>query len=87
MRTTIAIDDEIMEKLREIAFRRHISLRRVIDETLRLGLGPTSKDRVRRRPFRVVPFRSEFRPGVDPERLNQLADELEIRRFAGDPSA
>jgi hypothetical protein len=28
-------------------------------------------------------FRSAFRPGVDPERLNQLADELEARDAVG----
>ena len=34
---------------------------------------------------RVRPFRSAFRPGVDPQRLNQLVDELEVERFAKAP--
>ena len=34
------------------------------------------------RPFRIDTFRSAFRPGVDPLKLNQLSDELEARRFA-----
>jgi hypothetical protein len=32
---------------------------------------------------RVDTFRSPFRLGLDPERLNQLVDDLEIRRLSG----
>ena len=47
------------------------------------GLQPTA-DADRRtsksKRFRVEPFNSAFRPGVDPLRLNQLVDELEADR-------
>ena len=32
-------------------------------------------------PFRITPNRSDLAPGVDPCRLNQLGDELEVRSF------
>jgi hypothetical protein len=35
------------------------------------------------RSFHGEVFRSRFRPGVDPLKLNQLGDELEARRFPG----
>jgi len=49
---------------------------------LRAASGPTQ-----RRPFRVRARRLGLRPGIDPTKLNQLADELEdeeIRRTYAD---
>jgi hypothetical protein len=79
MRTTFTLDDDIAERLKDLARRERVSFRRVVNETLRRGLS-AQEPRGRRPRFRVEPFRSAFRPGVDPLRLNQLGDELEARR-------
>lgn len=55
-------------------------MKQIINQRLRIGLGmeKPKKDK----PFKVVPHRSAFRPGVDFLRLNQLADELEAEAIA-----
>jgi hypothetical protein len=82
MRTTLTLDDDVATKLRELAHRRRLSFREVVNSVLRRGLvAQESRDKPNH-PFQVDAFRSAFRPGVDPLKLNQLSDELEARRFA-----
>ncbi len=82
MRTTLAIDDDLFLKLKEAASKRRKPLTRIVNETLRRGLSAQQPRQQRHAPFRVEPFDSAFRPGVDPLRLNQLVDDLEVRRVA-----
>jgi hypothetical protein len=84
MRTTVAIDDDLFEKLKEMAAKRKQPFTAAVNETLRRGLSAPRPRSARRAPFRVEPFDSAFRPGVDPLRLNQLVDDLDARR-ASDP--
>jgi len=79
MRTTFTLDDDIAERLKDLARRERVSFRRVVNETLRRGLSAQEPRGRRPARFRVEPFRSAFRPGVDPLRLNQLVDDLEAR--------
>ncbi len=79
MRTTLTLDDDVAEKLRQLAHERRVPFRRVVNELLRRALSGQTPRR-RPAPFRVDTFRSAFRPGVDPQKLNQLSDELEVRR-------
>jgi hypothetical protein len=83
VRTTLTLDDDIAAKLRELAHRRRAPFRDVVNDVLRRGLTAQESRARDSRPFRVTVFRSRFRPGVDPLKLNQLSDELEMRRFAG----
>ena len=82
MRTTLTIDDDVAEKLRELAHRRRLPFKEIVNSVLRRGLTAQDRRAESRRAFRVEVFRSPFRPGVDPLKLNQLSDELEARRFA-----
>jgi predicted transcriptional regulator len=73
MRTTLTIDDDLHVLLEQIARRERRSVREVLNEALRRGLvhqRPT-------KPFRIQVQHSALQPGIDPRRLNQLADELE----------
>jgi hypothetical protein len=83
MRTTLTLDDDVAAKLRELAHRRRVPFKDVVNSVLRRGLTVQENRAEGTRPFRIEVFRSRFRPGVDPLKLNQLADELEARRFAG----
>ncbi|HVZ85734.1 MAG TPA: hypothetical protein VHG72_02120 [Polyangia bacterium] len=83
MRTTIALDDDVATKLQEMAHKRRISFRKVVNEVLRRGLSAQDQPRATQRAFHVDAFDSPFRPGVDPQRLNQLVDDLEVERFGG----
>jgi hypothetical protein len=83
MRTTIALDDDIAEKLQDIAHKRRESFRQVVNETLRRGLSAQVPRPARTKLFKADTFESPFRAGVDPLRLNQLVDDLEVQRDSG----
>ena len=79
MRTTLTLDDDIAASLKEQARLLDKPFRQVVNDALRRGMSPTPReDRPR---FRVKPHHSGFAPGVDPLRLNQLYDQLEVDDF------
>ncbi len=80
MRTTLTIDDDIADFLREQSKLHEKSFKQVVNETLRRGMSPTMNDEPRR-PFKVRSFKGGFAPGIDPLRLNQLNDELEVEDY------
>jgi hypothetical protein len=84
MRTTLTLDDDLAARLREIAHRKGISFPEALNSVLRRGLSHPECSGRRTEPFRVRTFRSAFRPGVDPLRLNRLPDDLEAGRFRGE---
>ena len=85
MRTTLTLDDDIADSLKERARLLDISFKQVVNDTLRRGLSP-SADQATPPRYRVVPNRSALVPGVDPLRLNQLNDQIEADEFAGQNS-
>ena len=79
MRITLTIDDDLADALEQRAKRLGVSFEQVVNETLRRGLA--AQEAEDRPVFRVQPCRSGFRPGIDPLKLNQLNDELEVQDF------
>jgi hypothetical protein len=77
MRTTLTLDDDLARKLTELCERRRVSFKQIVNEVIRRGLSLALPTGRRRKPFEVKLFRSDFVSGVDPEKLNQLSDELE----------
>jgi hypothetical protein len=75
MRTTLTLDEDVAQRLRDEAARQRKTFKEVVNEALRRGLEPARG--ARRRRYRVHPHKTTLRPGVDPEALNQLVDELE----------
>jgi hypothetical protein len=53
----------------------------LVNETLRRGLTVGDKPPATVDAFRVPSARRGFRPGIDPLKLNRLADELETEEF------
>jgi hypothetical protein len=85
MRTTLTLADNVAAKLRDLAHRRQQPFKIIVNEVLRRGLAAQAIPAKSPGRFRVECFRSAFRPGVDPLKLNQLNDELEARRLGGAP--
>lgn len=79
MRTTLTLDDDIAHSLKEQARLYNKPFKQVVNDTLRRGMSPTVGEK--RAPYRVKPLSGGFAPGVDPEKLNQLNDELEVEDF------
>ncbi len=81
MRTTLTIDDDVAQALKDLSRKRGTSFKTVVNEMLRRGLTTGEKPSATREPFRVSSAPRGFRAGIDPLKLNQLTDELEIERF------
>lgn len=77
MRTTLSIDDDLAQSIENLRNRKNLSLREAINQLLRVGLEKTEKA-PQPRPYMGPVFETELRPGIDPMRMNQLADELEV---------
>jgi len=79
MRTTLTLEPDVAEKLRLRMSREKISFKRAVNEALRAGLGkPERKPKVK---FKVEPFPCGLKPGIDPNKLGQLLDEMEVEEF------
>ena len=80
MRTTVTLDADVVEKLKAYAHRGKLSFKQALNELIRRGL-QAQQPSDQRAPFKVQPHHGGFRPGVDPARLNQMLDELEVQDF------
>ena len=78
-RMTLTLDKDLADRLRERARALDQSIKQVVNDALRRGLSPKVEESPQ--PYRVKPFHSGFAPGVDPTKLNQLNDELELEEF------
>ena len=81
MRTTLTLDDDVADSLREQARLLNVPFKRIVNDALRRGISPGVQED--RQVFRVSPLSGGFRPGVDLLKLNQLNDELEADSFTG----
>ncbi len=85
MRTTLTLDDDVADFLKEQSQLHNKPFKQVVNEVLRRGMAPGLKGSESPR-FRIVPNRSRLFPGVDPRRLNQFNDQLEAEDFARESS-
>ncbi len=74
MRTTININDVLLERLRERSRRSRRPLTAVLDETLRRGL---AADPAPASPVHIPTFRVGIKPAFRGISMNQLYDQLE----------
>ena len=79
MRTTLTLDDDIADFLREQARLLGRPFKQVVNDVLRRGMSPVVREAPT--PYRVNPIHSGLAPGVDPLKLNQLNDELAVEDF------
>ena len=87
MRTTLTLDDDLAESLNRTARLTGRSFKAVVNEAIRRGLSRGDAPAVRsREPFVVEPQACGLMPGIDPLRLNQLVDELELVALQSPPN-
>ena len=85
MRTTLTLDPDLAKKLKDLAHRRGQSFKQTLNEVVRRGLAAQG-ERPKRQRYTLTPHRGGFRPGIDPAKLNQLLDELEVADFSDEAS-
>jgi hypothetical protein len=77
MRTTVTIDPDVEELLRQAMQQTRESFKATLNRAIRIGLAgmgtPTDEP-----PFSVAARSMGVRAGIDPARLNQQSDQLEI---------
>lgn len=78
MRTTLTLDDDLALRLQAIAREQNRPFKEVTNEAIRRGLstGDAQVGGVKR--FRVRPKACGFKAGIDPLKLNQIYDDLEL---------
>ena len=80
-RTTLTIDDDLAALLKQRARDMGIPFKEAVNRTIRAGLADVV--RPRRSAVPKSPAHSfGFKPGIDLDKLGQLADELEAETFA-----
>jgi predicted transcriptional regulator len=85
MRTTLTLDDDLARRLKQLARREGRPFKEVVNEALRRGLAAQEVAEPAAA-YRTDTFRSGFRAGVDPLKLNQLVDELEVEHGLVQPA-
>ncbi len=71
MRTTLPLDEDVLEKARALARRLHLPFKAVVNEALRLGLSEVEKPAKRRR-YRTIPRAMGLR-GIQPRQHSRVA--------------
>lgn len=81
MRTTLTLDQDVAARLKQVMRASGRGMKAVVNEALRRGLGLGGHE-VKPPPFEVEPHSFGFEPGIDLDRMNQLADQLEAEEVA-----
>ena len=81
MRTTLTLDDDLAGLLKQRARELGIPYKEAVNRTIRAGMG---KDTATRSlpALKTISHSFGFRPGIDLDKLGQLADELEAEAVA-----
>jgi len=81
MRTTLTLEDDLAQALKEKAFRSGSSFKAVVNATLRSGLA-AGEQSPGAKPYRLKPAAlGGVRPGIDLDRALRLAETLEDREI------
>lgn len=81
MRTTLTIDDDLAGLLKQRASELGIPFKEAVNRVIRAGLGEAAAARRAPAP-KTIAHSFGFKPGIDLDKLGQLADELEAESFA-----
>lgn len=80
MRTTVTLDKDVERLVRNAMHRSRRGFKETLNAALRASLSG-QRSRQARVPFVVKARPMGLRSGIDPTRLNHLADDLEIDAF------
>src|SRR5215470_6958344 len=81
MRTTLTLDDDLAGLLKLRARELGIPFKEAVNRTIRAGIGEATTTRHHPAP-KTISHSFGFKPGVDLDKLGQLADQLEAEAFA-----
>ena len=76
MRTTLSIDDDVMERARAIAAKLSTPFKTVVNEALRAGLDQVEQPAKQCR-YKTKPHEMGLRPGRDLDNIQELLAQIE----------
>lgn len=76
MRTTLTIDDDVLDRARAIASRLRSPFRRVVNEALRAGLQAVEEPS-RARPYQTRPRKLGLKDGLNLDNIQELIAQVE----------
>jgi hypothetical protein len=76
MRTTLDIDDDVLDRARSVAAKLKAPFRRVVNEALRAGL-PSVELPAQSRPYLTTPHRMGLRTGRNLDNIQELLAQVE----------
>lgn len=79
MRTTLTLDPDVTLKLKQRMREGKVTFKQAVNDGLRVGLN--ARPEKKRKPYKVEPWPMGLKPGIDPDKLNQLVDQLEVEEF------
>lgn len=81
MRTTLTLDDDLALLLKQKAAETQRPFKEVVNLAIRRGLQDSSIPPGEKEEVVTIPFAAGLRTGIDPDKMNQLADALELAAF------
>lgn len=81
MRTTLTLDPDVEAKIQLKVKLENKTLKQVVNEALRVGLGSAVGQPPVRRPYKVRTWPGGMAPGIDYDKLNQYLDDLDAQEF------
>jgi len=76
MRTTLTIDDDVIERARALAAKLRRPFRTIVNEALRAGLDKV-EHLAEQRPYKTVPHPMGLWPGRNLDNIQGLLDQIE----------
>jgi hypothetical protein len=80
MRTTLTLEDDNADRLRDLSERTRRPFKQVVNEVIRRGLDTMSVEEPQA-PFKVKPHPMGLKAGIDPARLSHYEGELDVEAF------
>jgi hypothetical protein len=76
MRTTLAIDDDVLDQARAVAAKLRTPFRRVVNEAIRAGLQAVEQP-ARTRPYQTSPHKMGLKAGRSLDNIHELLAQIE----------
>jgi hypothetical protein len=76
MRTTLVIDDDVLDQARALASKRRLPFRTVVNEALRAGLSVV-ESQAKQKKYRTIPRPMSLRPGRNIDNIQELLAQVE----------
>lgn len=76
MRTTLTIEDDVLDRAKSVAIRLPAPFRKVVNEALRAGL-ETVEAPAKRRPYHTRPHKMGLRTGRNLDNIQELLAQVE----------